>query len=302
MYICDMHCDSILRVNSSRGLVEKHNFSSDYPQMQFVALFVPKGEESPRERRRRTMHLLDVYLSERERLKLVSVADCHDLNYAIETERRSTLLSIEGGAGLFADSEELLTLYRAGLRVLGLAWDGNELSASAWDKEDYGLTAEGRALARRASEMGIILDVSHMSDRAFYDLLELTPYPLLATHSNFRDVCPSPRNLTKDMAAKIVARGGVIGLNLYPPFLTENLVCTPEDILRHVDYALENFGENSLGFGFDIDGTDGMYPEGFDERSSIHDRMLELLDKRYSASVVERLAGGNVIEFCRNNL
>lgn len=297
-----MHCDSILRVNSSRGLIGRHNFSSEHPQMQFVALFVPRGEDSPRERRRKVMHLADVYLSERERLKLVSVADCHDLNYSIETERRATLLSLEGGGGLFADSEELTTLYRAGLRVLGLAWDDNELAASAWNKEDYGLTAEGKDLVRRASEMGIILDVSHLSDRAFYDLVEQTPYPVLATHSNFREVCPSPRNLTKDMAAKIVARGGVIGLNLYPPFLTENLVCTAEDILRHVDYALENFGENSLGFGFDIDGTDGMYPEGFDERSSIHDRMIELLDKRYSSSVIEKIAGGNVIEFCRNNL
>ncbi len=302
MYICDMHCDSILRVSSSHGFIERHNFSREYPQLQFAALFVPRGNEEPRERRRRAMHLLDVYLAERERLKLVSVSDCHDLNYAIETERRATLLSLEGGAGLFADSEELTTLYRAGLRVLGVAWDSNELAASCWDNEDYGLTADGRDLVRRASEMGIILDVSHLSDRAFYELCELTPYPILATHSNFRDICSSPRNLTKDMATKIASRGGVIGLNLYPPFITENLACTGEDILRHIDYALENFGENSLGFGFDIDGTDGMYPEGFDERSSIHDRMCDMLLSRYSASVVEKIAGKNVIDFCKNNL
>lgn len=302
MYIVDMHCDSISTVTAERGLVNPYNFSREYPQLQFVAEFVPRADEAPEVRRRRLMHYLDVYISECQRLKLVPVSTCHDLSFATAVERRAAILAIEGGGGLFADSEELNTLYRAGLRVLGLAWDTNELAASAWDKNDTGLTPEGVAMVKRCSELGIILDVSHLSDNSFYQLLDTTAYPVVATHSNFRELCSSPRNLTLDMARRITSRGGVIGLNLYPSFLNDSGRADMNDILRHVDYALEHLGEDSLAFGFDIDGTDGVYPDGLDERSSIHDRVVDLLLTRYPESVVEKIAGKNAIEFLKNNL
>lgn len=302
MYIVDMHCDSLLEVTAERGLRTQYNFSADHPHLQFVAEFVPHRGESPEARRRKLMHYLDVYIAERSRLGLVPVLGVHDLNLAIERGESASVLAIEGGGGLFADSEELNTLYRAGLRVLGLAWDTNELASSAFDDDDNGLTAAGRALAVKACEMGIILDVSHLSDRATAELLELTPYPVIATHSNFREVCNVKRNLPRDLASKIVARGGVIGLNLYPPTLREGGGATLDDVVRNVDYALEHYGEGALGFGFDIDGTDGEYPLGLDERSSIHDRVVEMLAQRYSADVVERISGGNVINFLKSNL
>lgn len=302
MFVVDMHCDSLMAVNSERGLALKHNFSKRYPQLQFVAEFVPRRGLSAELRRRELMHYLDMYIAEYQRLKLVTVRTCHDLNFAVECERRAALLAVEGGGGLFADSEELNTLYRAGLRVLGLAWDSNELAASCYETDDYGLTPAGVDMVRRCSELGIIMDVSHLSDSAFYSLTEETAYPVIATHSNFRDVTNHPRNLTKDMASKIVARGGIIGLNLYPEFLSGEKKATKDDIFRHVDYALENFGENSLAFGFDVDGTRGLYPEGLDESASIHDRVIDLLLERYGESTVERLAGANAIEFLKNNI
>ena len=302
MYIVDMHCDSLLNVSAERGLKNAYNLSREYPQLQFVAEFVPCEGEDPAIRRKKLMHYLDVYIAERNRLDLVPIHNCHDLNFAMECERYASLLSIEGGGGLFADSEELNTLYRAGLRVLGIAWDTNELATASSDPVDRGLTDAGRALIEKASEMGIILDVSHLSDRSTAELLELTPYPVIATHSNFREVTSTPRNLPRELARAIVARGGVIGLNLYPPTLREGGGATLEDILRHVDYALEQYGERSLGFGFDIDGTDGEYPLGLDEHGSIHDRVIELLAKHYSDSVVEAVAGGNVINFLKCNL
>ncbi len=302
MYIVDMHCDSIGTVTAERGLINKYNFSREYAQLQFVASFIPAEGQSPDVRRKRLMRHLDVYIAERERLKLVPVLSCHDLNFAVELDRRASLFSLEGGGGLFADSEELNTLYRAGLRVMGLAWDTNELAASAWDKNDTGLSSEGIAMVKRCSELGIILDVSHLSDKSFYDLLETTAYPVIATHSNFREVTDSPRNLTYDMAKKIAARGGVIGLNLYPGFLSDTGRASADDIIRHVDYALENLGEDVLAFGFDIDGTDGAYPEGITESESIHDRVIDLLLSRYSESVVEKIAGKNAVEFFKCNL
>ena len=100
----------------------------------------------------------------------------------------------------------------------------------------------------------------------------------------------------------IAARGGVIGINLYPKFLSGRDDATTDDILRQVDFGLAALGENAIGFGFDIDGTSGNYPKGINPRESIHDQVIDLLLSHYSHSVVEKIAGLNVIEFLKNNL
>ena len=286
MFIADMHADSLLTVSGERGLVNQYNFSAKNPQLQFVAEFCPNGGMSPEERRKQIIKYLNIYLYECERLSLSKIRSGRDVFSSVDNELRSVLLTVEGGGGLFADSPELDTLASAGLSVLGLAWDDNELSSSAWTKNDTGLTDEGKKLVNRCNELGIIIDVSHLSDRAFYDVYELSPMPFLATHSNFREICDSPRNLTRDMALKVAERGGV----------------DREDILREVDYALNLFGEKHLGFGFDIDGTDGKYPEFISTEYSIHDQIIDLLLSHYSTETVERIAGANVIEFLKNNL
>lgn len=301
MYIVDTHCDSLLTVNSERGLINSHNLSARYPQLQLFAEFVPAKGMPTEYRRKRVFGLLDVYISECQRLGILPVRDCQELNYAVENGMRSSILAIEGGGGLLPDSPEIDTLYRMGLRVMGLCWDTNELATSAWDREDLGLTEAGRQMVDVLSAYGIIIDVSHLSDRSFYEVVERTAYPVIATHSNFRDICKSPRNLTLDMAKRIASRGGIIGLNVYPAFLSDSGRADKSDILRHVDYCLEHLGEDVLCFGCDIDGVEA-YPEGFSQDESIHDRLVDILLERYSEGVVEKIAGLNAINFFKGNL
>lgn len=302
MYIADMHSDSLSLVTSERGLKTRYNFPYTYPILTFHAAFIARRGESAEMRRHRLMHALDVYIAECDRLDLVPIYDTRDINFAIECERSSSIFAVEGGAGIFASSEELPLLYRAGLRVFGMAWDTNELATGAYDENDKGLTKEGKALADKLTEMGIIIDVSHLSDRSISELLSLTPYPLLATHSNFRSVCNTRRNLPDELAEAIAKRGGVIGLSLYPPHLVQKGEATLDDFVRMTEYGIEHFGIGSIGLGFDIDGTGGEYPIGIDESESIHDRVVDHLLNYYSASVVERIAGENVITFLKNNL
>ena len=301
MFVVDMHCDTLSDVTAEVGLINKYNVSNKNPHLQFFAQFSKCEGTTPEERRRRLINSVNVYLSECERLGLVNVSSGRDIFRATDLKMSAGMLSIEGGGGLFADSPELDIAYRAGLRILGLAWDKNELSASAYDEEDTGLTEEGRKMVDRASDLGIIIDVSHMSDRAFYDLFERSPMPHIATHSNFRELCPMKRNLTREMARMIAARGGVIGMNLFPKFLAGEEAGV-DDVMRHIDYGLELLGENAIGFGFDIEGTRGRYPVGINTESSIHDQVIESLYKHYSASVVERIAGENIIDFLKDNL
>jgi membrane dipeptidase len=302
MYIVDMHCDSLLTVSGESGLINCYNLSHKYPQLQFFAEFCMKGNEDAYTRRRRLLHMLDIYLYECQRLGISKIKSVKDLNDAVVSGQNAALLSLEGGGGIFENSDELNTLFGAGLLVMGMAWDDNELSSSAVTECDTGLTEEGKALCKRAEELGIILDVSHLSDKAFYDTMKCYQAPVLATHSNFRDVCNSKRNLTRDMALKIAERGGVIGLNIYPPLLNESGTATFDDIYRHLDYGLELVGENHIGFGFDIDGTSGKYPEGISVDYSIHEQVIDKLLSRYPESTVEKIAGTNVIEFLQNNI
>ena len=302
MYIADMHNDSLLTVSADCGLISKYNLSNSRPQLQFFAGFVPCDGRPPELRRHELMKLSNIYLWETERLGLANIKDVRELILATDEGRSAAMFTVEGGGGLFAESEELYTLYKTGLRILGPVWDTNELGCSCYEENDTGLTAAGKRLCLACDALGITLDVSHLSDRGFFDLLELTGSPIIATHSNFRDITPSKRNLTLDMAKAIAERGGVIGLNLYPAFLNESGTADITDIIRHIDYALEHLGDRVLGFGFDIDGTEGHYPKGFDEGSSMHDRLLEEIAGRYGEGTLRRLAGENVIDFLKGAL
>ena len=302
MLVIDMHCDSLSTVKENEGLIKPYNFSGGNHHLQFAAAFVPNGNRAPEERRAELIRAFNKYLYETARLSIPAVRCAEDVYKLEEKPSLATLFSVEGGGGLFADSPELEMLRAGGLCVIGMAWDTNELAASSWDKNDSGLSFLGKDFVRKCDALGIISDVSHLSDKSFYELSEISSYPMIATHSNFREVCNSPRNLTKDMARAIVRRGGVIGLNLYPEFLKEGGKADASDIIRHVDYALENFGEDSLGFGFDIDGTDGLYPAGISTERSIHDQVIELLLSRYKKDTVEKIAGLNVLNFLKGNL
>ncbi len=302
MYVVDMHCDTLSEVSETSGLVNRYNTSINYPHLQFFAHFSKCAGRSTEERREKLMRDANIYFSECERLGIMNVTSAKDLFLAEETGGRAGMLTIEGGGGLFADSPELDTLARAGLSVMSLAWDKNELSSSAYDEEDEGLTDEGRKMVARCAELGIIIDTSHLSDRAFFELFELSPMPHIATHSNFRELTGAKRNLTREMALAIAARGGVIGMNLYPPFLRDDGDADVDDVIRHIDYGLELVGDGCIGFGCDIDGTDGKYPIGIDTERSIHDQIINSLLSRYSAETVEKISGRNVIDFLKCNL
>ena len=301
MYVADLHSDSLLKVNADNGLISEYNTSKKYPYLQCFAAFTPFRGRTMDVRKKEVMKNLNVYAYECERLGITKIEDVRGIYYATDNALPSAMFTVEGGGGLLADSDELFTLYKAGLRIMGFAWDTNELASGANDECDEGLTDEGIRMAKRCAELGITVDVSHLSDKSFYDLLRFYPLPIIATHSNFRDVCPHGRNLTFDMAREIVSRGGVIGLNLYPDFVkSEN--ARIEDIIPHIEYHLERFGDDSLAFGFYIDGTDDRYPRGINPALSIHDQVIDMLLTHYPLRTVEKIAGENVLNFLKGVL
>lgn len=310
MYIVDSHCDSIQCVDKGKfPLVNPHNFSTNHQQLQFVAMFCMAKDGNLEEAYKRTVRYIGHFAiaMQKECDSIVQVKSYDDILEAFRQNKHAALLAIEGGSGIKGSPEILEDFYKFGLRIFGLAWLTNELAKSnriAPGEEDTGLTDLGRAIVQKGNELGLIFDVSHLSDKSFWDLAEISKKPLIASHSNFRSLCPHSRNLTDEMARHIVENDGMIGLNMYPYFIDEDENNqTVDRFFDHLDYCIDKFGSDNVGFGGDVDGTDGMYPSPITEERSIHDQFIEVMYRRgYSESLIEKFCGGNYLNFLKKYL
>ena len=173
----------------------------------------------------------------------------------------SAILTIEGPAGFGYDPQLLQDLYAVGFRITTLGWnEKNPLTGS--HVTGGGLTDLGREYVKEAQQLGMIVDVSHISDEGFWDIAKITQAPMIASHSNSRAVCDVSRNLTDDMFLKICETGGVAGINLYADFLGEN--ATLDTVCAHILHFLElDPTGKHIALGGDLDGCDQL-PTGFE--------------------------------------
>lgn len=188
-------------------------------------------------------------------------SDCMRIAYSadeIEQNRQegimSAILTIEGPAGFGFDPELLPDLYNVGFRITSLGWnERNPLTGS--NVTGGGLTDLGREYVRMAQKLGMIVDVSHISDEGFWDIMDITEAPIIATHSNSRALCNHRRNLTDDMFLKICKTGGVAGINLYTAFIGDEP--TLDRLCDHIMHFMElDPSCKHIALGGDLDGCD----------------------------------------------
>ncbi|MDP9374427.1 MAG: dipeptidase, partial [Chloroflexota bacterium] len=178
----------------------------------------------------------------------------------------AAILHFEGAEAIDPDLDALDVFHRAGLRSLGLVWSRSNAFAHGVPfrfphspDTGPGLTDAGRELVRACNRLRIVIDLSHLNERGFWDVAALSDAPLVATHSNAHALCPTTRNLTDRQLDAIRDSDGMVGLNFAVGFLREdghNDADTPLDTLvRHVDYLVERLGIDRVGFGSDFDGA-----------------------------------------------
>ncbi|MFA7461063.1 MAG: membrane dipeptidase, partial [Trueperaceae bacterium] len=192
--------------------------------------------------------------------------------------------------------------HAAGLRSLGPVWsrptlfaEGVPFAFPASPDTGPGLTPHGRALVKRCNELRIMIDLSHMNEKGFWDVAALSDAPLVATHSNVHAICPSPRNLTDEQLEAVRASGGVVGLNFATGFLDEGGSREPdlplEVMVRHVDHLVDKLGPDGVALGSDFDGA-GISDEIGDVTGV--QRLLEALRAAgYDQATLEKIAYGN---------
>lgn len=183
-----------------------------------------------------------------------------DIEANREKGKMSALLTIEGPAGFGFDPELLEPMYQVGFRISSLGWnEQNVLTGS--NVTGGGLTELGKQYVRECQRLGMVVDVSHISDEGFWDIMDITEAPIVATHSNSRALCGHSRNLTDDMFKAIVKTGGVAGINQYAAFLGEHP--TMDTICDHVLHFLElDPTGKHIALGGDLDGCEEL-AEGF---------------------------------------
>ena len=274
----DLHCDTIWKIWQSDGKehLRKNNFSVDYAKLadgnvrgQCFALFTPMHDLVPENKRNLSpweiaSELYAVFQREIEdaaipQMRLVSDLDSHCPHAILTTE--------EGGL-LEGDISRLSILKDWGVKIFGLTWNWeNELAyPNSKDPEvmSRGLKEKGIEAVEECNRLGIIIDVSHLSDGGFYDVAKYSKLPFVATHSNARCVTDVTRNLSDDMLVAIAEHGGVAGLNLCPAFLHEETARREEDaesriedMVRHTLHVYKTAGEDILAIGTDFDGIGG---------------------------------------------
>ena len=198
-----------------------------------------------------------------------NIAKCltvSDILAAQDASKIAMVLHIEGAEMISADCHEIEMLYQRGIRSLGPLWsrpnlfgEGVPLQFPGSPDQGDGLSDAGKRLVRTCNHYGIMLDLSHLNEKGFWDIAKLSDKPLVATHSNVHRLCPSPRNLTDRQLDAIAESGGIVGLCFATGYLRTDGEKNPDTslalLVKHCDALIETLGEGGVALGSDFDGA-----------------------------------------------
>jgi membrane dipeptidase len=284
----DAHCDTAyatLRTGEGfwqnaghQDIARSARFS---PRVQVYAIF-DKADALEERYRLQMDHIQSQLRAHSDRIALCTSAS--EIKKAHALGRQAALISVEGAGLIGCSVEGLERACREGVRLVNLTWNfENALSGSNDEGAGRGLTPLGRQFVDRCFDLGVLVDVSHLSDPGFWDVMALARGPVVASHSNARALCAHKRNLTDDQFRALVQNGGVVGINLYAEFLGDDP--DVDTVLRHIFRFLELGGERHIGIGADLDGCDRL-PKGI---SGVED-MGKIYEALLRAGVSEALA------------
>lgn len=296
----DGHCDTIYRcyvtgegMKSNHGHIalDRINAFDSYAQM---FTFFWDAAEAPK--RGMLAVAKEMYELFQNQLQLNSDCLVHcrtssDVDRFAGRGKACALLSIEGADLLECDPERVELAHEWGVKLINPTWNrANVLSGSHCEDSDRGLSDVGRAFVKQAEQADILMDVSHLSEKGFWDLMDLTSKPIVASHSNSRAVYEHSRGLTDDQFKAICQTGGVVGLNFYSGFVGEKP--TMDMLICHLEHFLELGGEKHIGIGGDLDGCDETL-EGIGGVQDVPKLWTALKNRGYSQQLLEDLFWNN---------
>jgi membrane dipeptidase len=239
-----------------------------------------------------------------------------DIEAAHREGKIAALMGLEGGHAIEDNLRLLRDFYRLGIRYMTLTHaNTNNWADSSGDADNpkvahhNGLTDFGREVVREMNRLGMIVDISHVADKTFWDVLAVSSAPPFASHSSCRAFCSAPRDMTDEMIVALAKKGGVVQINFECSFLSQaardaSLAKKPQppatlaDVVKHIDHVVKIAGIDAVGIGSDFDGVDCV-PKGLDDVSRFPNLTRALLEKGYTADDIRKIYGGNTLRLMR---
>ena len=294
MLICDTHCDVLWARafhDPSDCVVTMENLARGGVSLQVLALFSGSDDVADRP--------YEVAMREMEEFRKLQRAGWEQVFSPSEAEegKQKVMLSIEGGEILEGSVERVREFAGYGVRMAALTWNReNEIGYPAKSGEKRGIKPAGWTLLREMARLGIAADVSHLNEAGFWDLVDRHSQPPMASHSCCRSLCGHWRNLSDDQIRALVARGGWIGVNFYPFFLSDDGNADVRTLCDHIDHICQLGGGAHVGLGSDFDGIE-CAPRGLTTPAQLPAVFQELRRRGYSEEAVGAVAGKNFLAY-----
>ncbi|HYK75077.1 MAG TPA: dipeptidase [Pseudoneobacillus sp.] len=265
--IFDAHCDVLYKMfldpsihfqDSNKLQVTLTGMIEAKTKIQCFAIYVPTTVH-PELSFHAALYMVDLFFEKiikpNPQMKLIkSKADIEKLN----NDEIGAILTLEGCDSIGKDLLKLKTLLRLGVTSVGLTWNyANHVADGVLEDRRAGLSKFGKEVVGLLNESQTWIDVSHLSEKGFWDIIEWGDHPY-ASHSNCYSLCPHPRNLRDEQIEALIERDSVIGITFFPPFLSGKSHATMTDVLNHLEHICMLGGEKHVGFGSDFDGIDKM--------------------------------------------
>lgn len=303
----DLHCDTITECDKTKqNLVQNKlqlnlidgKYLEDWVQTYAIWLDDALTNEEAYRYFNQVYHYFKAQIQKEESLYFATTFK--EIQQGLDQKKRVALLSIESSRPVGKHIERVKAFYDKGVRMMTLTWNGrNEVADGCMLEHAKGLTSFGKQVVREMARLGMLIDVSHLSERGFWDVASTVSVPFIATHSDSKAICNHLRNLTDDQFKVFIERKALVGVNFYPLFIDNTLTASIEDLLLHIDHFLKLGGEDVLAVGSDFDGAKmprhmrGICDIGY---------FYQLLVTRYGVKLADKICFQNAYEFMERNL
>ena len=319
----DAHCDTIFEADRKGEKLRKNGLHIDLerglkcfaPYAQVFAVWHRPEVDGQISENYEKDYPADVLVPEADRLLekllaefaensdvLVHCRSAADAKKAAEQGKIAAFIAIEGAELIDCDIKKLHEVYDKGVRFMNLCWNyDNAVCGAANGKEKYGLTDKGREFVKEMQSLGMAVDLSHASEKTFWDVMEIAEKPVLCGHSDLKTGCDNPRNITDEQFKALVENGGVMGINLCPEFLNIRAKADVNDIVRHVEHCISLGGKKNVCLGGDLDGIDTL-PTWFDGIQDYYRIYETMLKRNWNEEKVNDIFYNNLMRFVEEAL
>jgi len=307
--IIDGHCDTLTNlldrpstIDDPKNHVNIEKLMEGGVYIQFFAAWIGSKQKygSPLQRGLKLIDRFNTMLAQNSRI--VPILEWKDTK-EIKNNKIGALLTVECGSILEGELANIRILHKLGVRLITLTWNyRNEICDGIMETNSKGgLSNFGISVIQEMNRLNMIIDVSHISVSGFWDVIEHSKAPIIASHSNAKALCPHVRNLDNKQIQAISEINGLIGINFYPPFLSSKNSCRVDDIVRHIEYIAGLGGVDIIGFGSDFDGVDKL-PEDINGPQDFPKIINRLLQLNYSENDVKKICSENYLRIIKSVL